>query len=335
MSHDLKAESSRTNKSANKGKPSKNESLQAFGKIVDFVSELNNVFGGKFHEIAAYNHLLVRTKISQKLIIKKHVELFRDFCERNRDALLSKDFSKIISRRISFSERAYIDVHALLSQKTIDSDTSDTIWNHLLVISASIDPTVEIQEMLKKLQSSGSAEGQFLDNFFTRIQSVDTSNINTSDPMSAASAILQSGVLNDLVGSIDKQVKDGSLDFGKLLGTVQTMMGSLSGMPSGSSGDTNPLAGMGGLGGIMNMMMGGGMGGMNEMLTQMANSSGSNNSSGKQSEVDKMKDSIEAKIEAQVQLELSRTSRPVENSTGPQIQVVNDSKSEQKLDTVD
>lgn len=333
MSRDLKAESSRTSKTTDSGKNSKSEKfLHAFGKISDFVSELNGVFGGHFHEIAAYNHLLSRTKISQKLIIKKHVELFREFCERNREAFLSKDFSKIVSRRIAFSERAYIDVHALLSQKNIDSDTSDTIWNHLLVISASIDPTVEIQEMLKKLQTSGSPEGQFLDNFFTRIQSVDTSNISASDPMTAASAILQSGVLNDLVGSIDKQVKDGSLDFGKLLGTVQTMLGSFSGMPGGPSNDANPLAGMGGFGNMLNMMMSGGMG---EMLTQASNSSGSNGSTTKQSEVDKMKDSIEAKIEAQVQLELSRLPRPTETPSVPQIQVLDDSKSERKIDSAD
>lgn len=332
MSQDLKAESSSSAKPMNNAKSSKNEKiLQTFEKIVDFVSELNIAFGSHFHEIAAYNHLLSRTKISQRLIIKKHVELFREFCERNREALLAKDFSKIMSHRISFSERAYLDLHALLSQKTIDSDTSDTIWSHLLVISALIDPTVEVQEMLKKLQSSGSPEGQFLDNFFTRIQSVDTSNISTSDPMTAASAILQSGVLNDLVGSIDKQVKDGSLDFGKLLGTVQNMLGSLSGAPNGSA-DANPMAGMmnmGGLGGIMNMMMSGGMA---EMFNQPPNT-GMNSSGPKQSEVDKMKDSIEAKIEAQARLELSRMIPPVENS-GPQVQLLeDDSKTEQKTDS--
>jgi hypothetical protein len=336
MSQDLKAESSSSSKPMNNAKSSKNEKiLQTFEKIVDFVSELNIAFGAHFHEIAAYNHLLSRTKISQRLIIKKHVELFREFCERNREALLSKDFSKIMSHRISFSERAYLDLYALLSQKSIDPETSDTIWSHLLVISALIDPTVEVQEMLKKLQSSGSPEGRFLDNFFTRIQSVDTSNISTSDPMTAASAILQSGVLNDLVGSIDKQVKDGSLDFGKLLGTVQTMLGSFSGMPNGGPGpnDSNPMAGMmnnmGGLGGIMNMMMSGGMA---EMFNQPPNT-GMNSSGPKQSEVDKMKDSIEAKIEAQARLELSRMALPAENS-GPQVQLLeDDSKTEQKIES--
>ena len=118
MSQDLKAESSSSSKPMNNAKSSKNEKiLQTFEKIVDFVSELNIAFGANFHEIAAYNHLLSRTKISQRLIIKKHVELFREFCERNREALLAKDFSKIMSHRISFSERAYLDLHALLSQR--------------------------------------------------------------------------------------------------------------------------------------------------------------------------------------------------------------------------
>jgi hypothetical protein len=345
MSRNPKPESSSSSSSSSSSnntvnpKPNKNEkALQIFEKIVDFVSELNVAFGTIFHEVAAYNHLLSRTKISQKLIIRKHVELFREFCERNRDALLAKDFNKIISHKIIFSERAFLNLHTILSQPTIDSETSDTIWTHLLVISALVDPTVEVQEMLKKLKSSGSPEGEFLDNFFTRIQSVDTSNISTSDPMTAASAILQSGVLNDLVGSIDKQVKDGSLDFGKLLGTVQTMLGSLSGSPNGGfgGGDSNPLAGMnmGGLGGMLNMMMsGGGMGGMAEMLNQTATQSpnlGANNSTQKLSEVDKMKNSIEARIEAQAQLEMAKMAKLTENSV-PKIQLLeDDSKTEQR-----
>lgn len=324
MSQNSKAESSRVTKTTNN--PKNEKTLQAFEKIVDFVSELNIAFGANFHEVAAYNHLLSRTKISQRPIIKRHVELFKEFCERNHEALLSKDSTKIVSHRISFSERAYIDVHALLSQKSLDSETSDTIWSHLLVISALIDPTVEIQDMLKKLQSSGSPEGQFLDNFFTKIQSVDTSNISASDPMTAASAILQSGVLNDLVGSIDKQVKDGSLDFGKLLGTVQSMLGSLSGSPSGfgQSSGSDPLAGMGGFGNMLNMMMSGGMA---QMLSQPQSSGTSGE---KLSEVDKAKNNIESKIEAQLQLELSKRGRQAVNSDGPQVQVLDDSKAEQK-----
>lgn len=325
MSQNSKAESSRVTKTTNN--PKNEKTLQAFEKIVDFVSELNIAFGASFHEVAAYNHLLSRTKISQRPIIKRHVELFKEFCERNHEALLSKDPAKIVSHRISFSERAYIDVHALLSQKSLDSETSDTIWSHLLVISALIDPTVEIQDMLKKLQSSGSPEGQFLDNFFTKIQSVDTSNISASDPMTAASAILQSGVLNDLVGSIDKQVKDGSLDFGKLLGTVQSMLGSLSGSSSGFGSPSNgsdPLAGMGGFGNMLNMMMSGGMA---QMLSQPQSSGTSGE---KLSEVDKTRNNIESQIEAQLQLELSKRNRPAVNSDGPQVQVLNDSKAEQK-----
>jgi hypothetical protein len=84
---------------------------------------------------------------------------------------------------------------------------------------------------------------------------------------------------------------------------------------------------MGGLGGIMNMMMSGGMA---EMFNQPPNT-GMNSSGPKQSEVDKMKDSIEAKIEAQARLELSRLALPAENS-GPQVQLLDDdSKTEQKL----
>ena len=306
--------------------------LRAFGKIVDFVSELNVAFGSRFHEVLAYNHLLSKTKVSQKLTIQHHIAAFKEFFDRNKEAILSKDASKIMSHRISFSERVYLDVHALLVQPDLDAETADAIWKHLLVINASIDPTSEARAILQQLQGSGGAENQFLDGFFNRIQqTVETSGMPTTDPMTTAAGILQSGVLNDLVGGIDRGVKDGSLDIGKLIGTVQGMLGSLTSMggPPGAeqgAAGANPLGGLD-IGAMLNMMMGGGLGGMmGGMMAQAGQAApGAATASFSASlQTDKAKAAIEAHIEAELKRERGQATA---SSDGPQIEVMEDEKS--------
>lgn len=311
--------------------------FKAFSKIVDFVSELNNVFGARFHEVAAYNFLLSKTKVSQKLTIQRHIDIFKDFFNRNREALLNKDVSKITSHQIAFSKRAFLDIHTLLTQPELDNGTTDAIWTHLLVINTTIDPSSEARDILRQLQGSGTAEGEFLDGFFNRIQqSVETSGVSTADPMTAATTILQSGVLNDLVGSIDKNVKDGSLDIGRLIGTVQGMLGSLSSMGgqagSDANSEANPMAGLD-IGGMLNMMMSGGLGGMMSQIAQGPQSSSSNSSSSGSSfgsglQVEKVQAQIDAQIAAEAKREAERL-RPREIlhlETNTKIEVMDDDK---------
>lgn len=228
------------------------QTMKAFTKIVDFVSQLHEAFcvNEQYHEVELYNHLLGKTKISNKSAINRHVELFTDFVLRNSDAIAQRDYKKIVSNKVSYSEKVYIDIRSILSQTNLDKDTADSIWNHLLVIQAIVDPTSKAKELLKQFQESNvssSSEGKFLNNFLQKVESSINKDDAAANPMMAASSLLQGGILSDLVGSIDSGVKNGELDLGKLVGTVQQMLGGIGGESNG--GDA-------GLGGIMNMFGG-------------------------------------------------------------------------------
>lgn len=229
--------------------------LIAFKKISDFVSNLSEVFGEQFHSVVLYNHLLSKTKFSHKQAIQKHIEIFSDFCFRNQEAILNKNVSSIVQSKISYSDKVYIDIETML--KTVDTDSASQIWNHLIVIQAAIDPTSEARMMLQRLKENSSNEGQFLEQFFEKIESSIDKEKAQTDPMAAASSILQSGVLNDLVGSINNGVKGGQLDLNKLIGTVQGLLGGLNSSSSSSDGGMPDLSGMMGMIGGMMSAMGG------------------------------------------------------------------------------
>lgn len=280
--------------------------IKIFSKISTFVTELNSAFGSQFHFVELYNHLLLKTKLSKKQVIQQHIEAFRMFFNRNKEALITKDVSKIVSHRISYSEKVYIDVHALLTSDNTDKETSEAIWNHLLVINAAIDPSSEAREILRGLPTADTNEGKFLGNFFDRIQqSMSTVDASPADPMAAIGSLMQSGVINEMMGSINQGVSNGSLDIGKLFQMVQGMMGGFSSMAA-ANGTPSPMAGMD-LGGMMGMLMGGMGGAMPGMqLPGTSSSSDSSNSFTAALDAEKVQQSIEQRIEAEAKLEMAK-----------------------------
>lgn len=233
------------------------QEMNCFTKIVNFVSCLNDVYGKSNYDVALYNRLLQKTKMSFRKSIRKHVQTFGTFCQRNNDALVKKDFTLIVSERVEFSTKVSINMKKVLA--SADDDNRNVIWQHLLTISLCIDPSAKIRDVLKQsLENDRSKEGELLNNFFTKIDnSIDKEKVN-SDPMSAATSMLNSGVVTELLGSLTSGVQKGDLNLNKLMGSIQGMMGALtSNMGNGGGGD-NPM------GGIMNMMSGlmSGMGGV-------------------------------------------------------------------------
>lgn len=305
--------------------------IKIFSKISTFVSELNSAFGSRFHFVELYNHLLLKTKLSKKQVIQQHIEAFRTFLERNKDALIARDVNKIMSHRISYSNKVYIDVHALLTSENIDNETTEAIWNHLLVINATIDPSSEAREILRNMPSSDTNEGKFLGNFFDRIQQgMNNTNASPNDPMAAISSLMQSGVINEMMGSINQGVNNGSLDIGKLFQMVQSMMGGLSSMTGNNGTDqSSPMAGID-FGSMFGMIMSG-MGGMNGMggMMSASSSSQSNSSFSAALDAEKVQQTIEKKIEAEAKLEMAKEcnvrSIAISNSvqtSGPKIELV-------------
>ena len=191
--------------------------------------------------------------------------------------VLSKSLDKLSVDKIEYSSRVFIDLGGIM--RTADKETLNIIWKHILTISAFVDPAGRAKEILKKNDSSN--ESNFLENIINKVES--NVNPNSTNPMEAVNSILNSGVLTELFSDMSSQTQNGSLDLGKLMGTVEKMCNSLApptedGKPAinlaGLMSSVAPLLsslGTAGAGGAGGAGAGGGTGGIdiNAMMAQM------------------------------------------------------------------
>lgn len=236
-------------------------SLIGFNAICQFVKDLAEEFGKKHKPLRLYNRLIGQTKISYTDVIKKHIIIFHGFCTLNRDALTTKDESKLLQKKIEYSDRVYIDMGYIFH--IADTDNKSVIWQHLLTISAIIDPAGKAKDILRKSVEENKdtpAESNFLSDIISKVEK----NVNpTSNPNEAISSILQSGIVNDLIGGM----QSGKLDLGRLLGAVQGMMGNLS-ANAGDDPETKQAMGM--LNNVMGSMNSSNPPDLSGMMTMMS-----------------------------------------------------------------
>ena len=247
--------------------------LIAFKAITSFSNELSETFGKQNHPLKLYDRLISKTTISHDKAIKKHIEIFREFCIANRDSLANKDFKNLASTKVEYSSRVFIDFNNIF--KKADSETTEIIWKHLLTISALLDPAGNAKEILKKAKEN-KTEANFLTDIISKVESHVKPD---SNPMEAVSAIMSSGVFTELISGMNSGIQEGTLDLGKLMGTVQTMcssLGGLQGATDGSVGSSSSASASAGIDMdmISNMMKtmssgGGGDGGAPPDLSQL------------------------------------------------------------------
>jgi len=224
-------------------------SLITFKAISNFVSALGSEFGKRQRSLALYCRLISKTTLSHEKPILKHIHSFRDFCIANREAIIDRDETKLQNHIIKYSKNVFINMDHIfkLSDKDNDKDNKDVIWNHILTISALVDPSSKAKEILKKNMEArrrngeSGTEEEFLTNIIDKVeQHVDPS----ANPMQAVAGIMQSGIFTELIGSMSGGLTDGSLDIGKLMGTVQTMVSSIGNMAGGDSEQSPELSQM-------------------------------------------------------------------------------------------
>lgn len=212
--------------------------LIIFKGIVNFIDALNEVYGEDMKEIQLYHHLLTKTTFSHETAINKHIESFRSFIIANREAILMKDYKLLAETTIKYSEKVYIDMEKLFENSKNDKDITEAIWKHTLTITGLLDPTSEAKNILKQNKDDSiKGETDFLMNTINQIENtIDPS----SNPMEAVSSILSSGMFSDLMSNMNNGLQDGSLDLGKLMGSVQNMISSLD-KNSGNNGPSFDL----------------------------------------------------------------------------------------------
>lgn len=208
-------------------------SLISFKAISNFVKELGEMFSKHQKSLKLYCRLINKTTLSHDKSIMKHIDAFRKFCIANRESISSKSSDKIVVNRIDYSPRVFIDIKDIFN--FCDKDNEEIIWKHILYISALVDPGGKALEILKKYKQDDDNsvnESNFLSDFIGKLDSqIDPS----SNPMDTVSSVLNSGIVNDLIKGMDSGISNGKLDLGKLMGTVQNMVGKL-----GEKSENNP-----------------------------------------------------------------------------------------------
>ena len=209
--------------------------LLAFQAISAFITEANLVAGNTQKSLQLYNRLIQKTQISHVEAIIKHQNSFKTFCKDNQEALKSQDVTKLKKHIIEYSPRVYINVRLLLKNS---KDNENTIWQHLITIGAIVYPEGKLKSVLKEKEKekerekqetmivdAETAEDDFLNSIMTKVESsVDP---DLEDPSAALSQIMTGGLMTDLMSSMTSGMQEGSLDLGKLMGSLQKMVGKL------------------------------------------------------------------------------------------------------------
>ena len=205
--------------------------LIIFKAISNFVTDLGESFGTKQRSLLLYRHLIEKTTIIHEEPIKKHITAWRNFCKKNSDAIIQRDYKNLVDK-ILYSEKVYIDLGEIFP--IADKTETDIIWKHLLTIHAFLDPTSKAKEILKNsMKKGGGKEDEFLHNIIDQVeQHVDPS----SNPMEAVNSIMNSGLFSNLVQGMNSGVTDGSMDLGRLLNSVNNMVTSLGQMAHAQGG---------------------------------------------------------------------------------------------------
>lgn len=208
---------------------SADSTILIFKCICNFIRDLNDSFGKDQKSLLLYAHLVEKTGIIHEEPIKKHIQCFYNFVKINSEAILSKNWGAFVAFEIRYSDKVFIDMKEIFEKA--DSEEKTVIWKHLMTLLAVLDPSSEAKKILqqekekKKKQGNGANEEVFLSNIIDKVGSqIDPT---ASNPTEMLSNLMTSGVFNELVENMNSGISSGELDLGKMIGSLQSMMGSL------------------------------------------------------------------------------------------------------------
>lgn len=212
--------------SASAGGAATEVSLLPFKAIHTFILSLQEEFGESNKPLRLYARLIEQTKFSHELPIRKHVHAFSTFCLTNREAIYEKAHDRFVDPVVRYSERVFIDLKELF--QIADADQRAVMWQHILTISALVDSAGRAKQILKQSmsQNSGAPEANFLTDIIDKVEK-NVKVDGSSNPFEAIGQIMNSGIFTELIGSMNDKVNTGQLDLGKMMGVVQSMIGTM------------------------------------------------------------------------------------------------------------
>lgn len=218
--------------------------IKQFDAIVDFVRDLDIVFGETHKNVRLYRHLLDKTTHTHVKPAQKHIESFRKFVDENICALREKDASKLTEPVITYTDRVYVDVADLLSG--CDTETKSAIWNHLITFNALCNPS---EQSLALMHGDGD---DFIEDIINTVtNSIDPSTVG-GDPMAIAMGLVSSGKLSGIISSMSDKFASGSIDPDKMLKKVTEMYSSITKEHDGAPDIATILSTFGNINGSQN-----------------------------------------------------------------------------------
>jgi hypothetical protein len=201
-----------------------------FKAITDFTDQLNDAFGKQDVNVLKVHRIISKTPLTNRKVIDRHLVIFYDFLDHNRDAIIKRAVDEFVDEKIQMTEKIFMNLKEIM--KKADSSTLKAIWQHLLNIMYLFNPDDEIirSELKVAMAEQDTKENKFLMDTFSKFEQAMQSSRpdeNTNDPMALMNGLMQSGFLNDMIGNINSGVNTGSLDIKNLIGTVQNLLGNL------------------------------------------------------------------------------------------------------------
>lgn len=222
--------------------------FRAFNAVVTFVNDLWEVFGSakKVSPLALYRRLIEHIKFTDADSINKVLSGFRQFLVSYEDAIL-KDNLDIIPRGtvIKYGEgkTAYLEIQKYIYQTRNDTETREAIRQHLVTISAILEPdSKKLEELDKRLSGLNidvdSKEGEFITGIMHKAKD-SMEEVDTENPGQAIMGLLSSGVIQDMVVGLQQGVGSGEMDMQKLLGSMQNAIGAIMPPPNEKQGSSS------------------------------------------------------------------------------------------------
>lgn len=202
-----------------------------FKAIIEFTDQLNDTFGKDDVNVVKVFRIINKTPLTNRKVIDRHLVVFHDYLDKNRSSILARNADTFVLDKIQLTDRIFMDLKSIIL--STDEPTRKVIWQHLLNILYLYDPKDETvrTELKVALSEHDTKENKFLMDTFSKfektLQETKTDGAEP-DPMAMVSGLMQSGFLNDMIGSINNGVSNGNLDIKALIGTVQNMLGNLS-----------------------------------------------------------------------------------------------------------
>lgn len=216
--------------------------LLAFKAITSFITELGKYYGKNQRSLALYARLIEKTNISHEQNIVKHVDAFKGFCVKNREAIVESRVDLLKTNVINFSSNVFVNIAAIL--KIAETDDIPVVWEHLVTISSILDPeggqkkvvhSKETQDLKDSIQGKGKEDNllrDIIDTVGVSLGKGEKMESTSRNPDQAVSDILNNGSLTNIMKSMTEGMEKGDLDLTKLMGSIQGMVSNMQGVPA-------------------------------------------------------------------------------------------------------